>query len=78
MNDDVTGGPFRQGLIRLSCRKTFTHNAHGTPVQYAGLCAQGKLLGTGDLVETDAKVICEIFNEGVLRRLAKRMKERRT
>jgi len=65
---------FRKGRARLSCRKTFLEKRDGQVVQYAGLYAGGRLLSMGDMLAVDAEVIVKLFNESVVRRLARRKK----
>jgi hypothetical protein len=61
---------FHDGTRRLSYRKSFIHRG----VQHVGLCVGGRFLGTADMKETDAEVVCRLFNESVVRRLAGRRK----
>lgn len=65
---------FREGKRQMTYRKSFQEKRDGVMVQYAGLYDGNRLLSTGDLYEEDAKAICQLFNEGVLRRAALRRK----
>jgi hypothetical protein len=62
---------FRQGALPLSYRRSFADKKEGRTRRYAGLYAAGRLLSTGDFLEADARVICELFNQSVTRRAKK-------
>ena len=61
---------FREGLRPLGYKKSFVEKVCGKPCQYVGLIVNGRRLHTPDMREEDAEIICEFFNEGIVRRFA--------
>ncbi len=68
--------PFHQGLLRLSYRKVFMGKQNGKALQYVALTVNSRLLHTPDMNEQDAVTICRLFNETVVRNVARRRKEK--